>query len=201
MRSKLPAESGFSRCKDAIKSPCQPSATLPPWGGVVYEGLAAALIALAFPATALGRGDPGHTRGSARRTARARLGYCARTLQPRRPPLEGLRPGRVACAKGVRLELLAGGRSRGGGSPGPRVEGSAPACAAGGSVRSSGRGKRGASIVRARSGQPGARALRGAPRNRSAGRSRWWAAPRSSPGRPGAPTNGSAVTAPDSQER
>ena len=154
MRSKLPAESGFSRCKDAIKSPCQPSATLPPWGGVVYEGLCRRSDRSRVPGHSLGRGDPGHTRGSARRTARARLGYCARTLQPRRPPLEGLRPCRVACAG--RPAGAPGGRSKprrriartaGRGSAAPRWRLGAL----------SGRGKRGASRSVRAVGSAGAR--------------------------------------------
>ncbi len=121
MRSKLPAESGFSRCKDAIKSPCQPSTTLPPWGGVVHEGLRRRSLVLAFPATAWGEATlvtrevplPGSARSP-------RL--LARALQPRRPPLEGLRAGRAPCAQDVRLERLARGRGRGGGPPGQRIE-------------------------------------------------------------------------------
>ena len=198
MRSKLPAESGFSRCKDAIKSPCQPSTTLPPWGGVVHEGLCRRSDRSRVPGHGLGRGDPGHARGSAPRAADACGGCrCARALQPRRPPLEGSRVGRAARAQDVRLELLARGRGRGGGPPGQRLAGGAPDRAAGGSARSSGRGRRGASRCECAAGSAGcAPTTSGAPRNRWVGRSRWRAAPRSSPARPGAPTSGSAATVP-----
>ena len=126
MRSKLPAESGFSRCKDAIKSPCQPSTTLPPWCGVVHEGLCRRSPRSRVPGHGLGRGDPGHARGSAPRAAHARRGCLARALQPRRAPLEGPRPGGPPRAQDVRVELLAGGRGRGGGPPGQRIEGGEP---------------------------------------------------------------------------
>src|SRR4029450_8592184 len=55
MRLKIPAERGFSRCKDRIKRACGPRLALRTLAsGLCMKLLIAALVALAFPATACG---------------------------------------------------------------------------------------------------------------------------------------------------
>ena len=190
MRSNSP-RGKRPRCKDAIKSPCQPSAPLPPWGGSSMKVFAAALIALAFPATAWGEAT------LVTREFRSSDGALASATAPERFNLVGLHWKAQAvssCVCGGRPAGAPGGRSRsrGGGPPdcGSRKR---AACAAGGSVRSvDGEARR--LEVRARGRVSRVRAHYVWSPEEPLGRSLQMAgSPRSSPGRPGAPTNGSAV--------
>ena len=172
MRSKLPAESGFSRCKDAIKSPCRPARHCHPGVGS-SEGLCRRSDRSRVPGHSLGRGDPGHARVPLSDT-RSRLGWRP-SASTSSASTGRLRPCRVACAEGVRLGSWRRGRSRGGGPPGPRVEEARRLRGWRlGALQWTGEARR--LEVRARGRVSRVRTTCGAPRNRSAGRSRWRAA-------------------------